>query len=144
MNMKRIPPIIKAGGLLLAVLSGSACLGVQVLRDVHDPDHYFRRAYMEIERIQDAHEHRPGSPSVLRLLIHDRGEDELVRIRMPLWMFKAAVDIGLDEAEKDEDFGKWKNRYRFDTRVLRHLDRVGPGLLVDLTGDGDRILIWLE
>ncbi len=142
--MKRIPPFIKAGGLLLAVLSGSACLGVQVHRDIHDPDRYFRRAYQEIERIQDGNDHRHGSPTVLRLLVHDREEGELVRLRVPLWLFKAAVDIGLDEAEKDEDFGKWKNRYRFDSRVLRHLDRVGPGLLVDLTGDGDRILIWLE
>ena len=142
--MKKIRPFIQAGGLLLVVLAFSSCLGVQVLERVNDPDRYFRRAYQEIESLQAGNPNRHGSPSVLRLLIHDSKSNELVRLRVPLWLVKTAVHFGLDEAEENEDFGKWKDRYQFDSRVLRHLDRLGPGLLVELTGDGDRILIWLE
>ncbi|MDH4197542.1 MAG: hypothetical protein OEW05_09065, partial [Candidatus Aminicenantes bacterium] len=65
-----------------------------------------------------------------------------VRISVPLWMAELAMDIGI-ETERHHDFDL-EERYDVDWRALRDLDRFGPGLLVAVASDHDRVLIWLE
>jgi len=133
---------LQSAALALILLGFTGCIGIQVRHGVHDADAYFDRAEREIARLERHREDRPCRVHSLHLLAHDRREGELVRISVPLWMAELAMDIGAD-ADRHHDFDL-EERYDVDWRALRDLDRFGPGLLVALASDHDRVLIWLE
>jgi len=132
--------------LLAVLLLGSACLGVHIRQGVRDADSYFERARHEIDRIQAEDPDRHGAVRRLCVLVHDRHSHELVEVSTPLWLASACLDAGLSAAEHDESSGlrECRERYGLDLRSLKDLDRLGPGLLIEVDDEDSRVLVWLR
>ncbi len=60
---------------------------------------------------------------------------------MSMALFKTALSLGENVAEdkNDFDFGR---KYGLLLRELRDLDRFGPGLLIEVEDEENRVLIW--
>ena len=133
---------LQAAALVLILLGLTGCIGIQVRHGVRDADAYFGRAEREIARLERNFTPKPCRVHKLHLLAYDRRDRELVRISVPLWMAELAMDLGVETGRRhDFDF---EERYDVDWRRLQDLDRFGPGLLVSVASDRDRLLIWLE
>ncbi len=128
--------------IMLPLLLG-ACFGLQVVRNVKNPERYFKRAYRRIERIQDRYPDRVGRPRSIHVLIYDRSERKIIQASAPVWMVNACMDLGTSSVEESEEFD-FKERYDFDLAEIRNLDQIGPGLLVEVNDEENKILIWLE
>ena len=142
--MSRISGRAKAVLLVLVALSLGACFRIQIIRRVEDPRPYFedaRRAIQEIEREDPDRRIRPHG---LFILAYSAENGELIRGRLPLWMIRAALRVGLEAAEHQGELEEWRDRYDFDGRILRELDRLGCGLLIEIDDGADQVLIWLE
>ncbi|MBM3310656.1 MAG: hypothetical protein FJY80_04020 [Candidatus Aminicenantes bacterium] len=138
--MKRIAIFFKISALTAIALLLSACLGIRVYDHVDDPEPYFDRAYREIDRLERSGRH----VREVCLIAHDASDGELVRVEVPLWLVLPFAEAGVEAMEHDRHFGKWEDRYDFDPRALRHLEECGPGLLIDVRGENDRVLVWLR
>jgi len=141
--LKKETRMIQALGILAIPFFLTACLSVQVNEGVHDPTPYFDRAHQEIRDIERSDPRREGRAHELCLLIHDGDSDELIRLKTPLWMVQAAMDIGAESAGHHHR-SDYENRYEVDWRSLRNLGQFGPGLLVSVDDEQSKILIWLR
>jgi hypothetical protein len=140
--MKKSTFIARIVIVLAALAVASACVGVRVREGVRDADRYFDRAKAEIDRIQSEDPGRRGRVHEVCVLVHDRGSHELVEVRTPLWMAEACLGLA---ADCDRD---WEREIRtksdIDIHDLRHLDRFGPGLVVEINDPDSRVLVWLR
>jgi len=128
--------------IILFPLFLSGCFSVRVIEDIERPDRYFLRAYKRIERIHKNNPEREGRPHRINVLIYDSSEQKLIKFTAPFWLFDACMDVGIKAAEEEEfDF---EENYEFDWRELKNLDEVGPGLLVEVDDEKNKILIWFD
>lgn len=130
-------------GLLFLTAFSAGCISIRVSGEVDDPRPYFDKAYAQIERIHQDHPHREGRPHRLCLLIHDNAEHRIVKLSVPLWIVNACLKAGVEIAEHDHDFD-FEKRYDLAWRSIKDLSQVGPGLLVEVVDDKDKVLIWLK
>lgn len=121
-----------------------ACFKVQVIGHARDPQAYFDKAYRQIDRLERDHPNRKGRAHELVLLIHEDSEDQIVKVSVPIWLVNFGIKVGMKAAEHDPHSNKWEDRYEFDRRAVKDLGRFGPGLLVAVDDERDKILIWLE
>jgi len=130
----------------LAILSLflSACFKVQVIGHARNPQAYFEKAYRQIDRLERAHPNRRGKAHELVLLIHEDSEDQIIKVSVPIWLVNFGLKVGMKAAEHDRHSNKWEDRYEFEWRAIKDLGRLGPGLLVAVDDERDKILIWLE
>lgn len=141
--MKRSITTARFAVLLAVLLFGVSCLGIHIREGVRDADRYFDRARQEIQSIQKEDPGRRGGVHQVCVLIYNRSSRELVEISTPLWMANACLDMISDAAAHDEDHGLG-DRYDLDLKELKDLRRLGRGLLVEITDEDDRILVWLR
>jgi len=141
--MKKSMTALQIAGLLALLVLGGACMGVRVMQGVHDPDSYFDRARHEIRRIETEDPARRGHVRQLCLLVYDRHSSELVEVTTPLWLANACLDLGLSAEEHDRDYGLHE-RYGVNLKALKDLQRLGPGLLVELNDEDSQVLVWLR
>jgi hypothetical protein len=132
--------------LLAVLLLGSACLGLHIREGIRNADPYFDRARSEIQRIQAKDPGRHGAVHRLCVLVHDRQSNDLVEVSTPLWLAEACLGVGLSAAEHDRESGlqDFSERYGLDLRSLKDLDRLGPGLLIEIEDEDSRVLVWLK
>lgn len=132
--------------LALAVLGLGACIGIRIESGVRDADRRFDRARDDIARLESRDPDRTGPARRLCVLVYDRRGGDLVRLSVPLWMVDLAMDLGegAERHERRRGHGDIEDRYDIDWRSLRDIGRFGPGLLVSLEGDDDRVLVWLR
>jgi len=142
--MRTMPQPVKIAAIAFLPLFLCACFRVQVINHARDPQAYFDRAYKQIGRIERDHPNRTGRAHELCLLIHGDTEDQIVKLTVPIWLVDFGINVGIKAAEHDQEFNKWKDRYEFDWRALKDLGRFGPGLLVAVDDERDKVLIWLE
>lgn len=128
--------------LVLIPLFLCACFSVRIKKDVKNPDRYFRRAYSRIERLQRKYPERRGPSKEFMVLIYDHSDKQLIQVEAPFWLVDSCMEIGI-KASEDEEFD-FEERYDFDWRGLRDLEEIGPGLLVEVEDDDNKILIWVE
>lgn len=121
-----------------------ACFRVQVIDHARNPQAYFDKAYGQIERLERDRPDRRGRAHELVLLIHEDSEDQIIKVSVPLWLVNFGIRMGMKAAEHDRPYHKWKDRYEFDWRAVKDLGQFGPGLLVAVDDERDKILIWLE
>ncbi len=139
---KKITPWQAVAALaLIAGLSG--CVGIRVVGNIHDPDPYFKKAQARIEKIYRNFPHREGRPHRLHLLVHDSSSDKLIKLSVPTWIVDACLKAGAEATEEKDEF-KFERRYKVDWRSIEDLSGVGPGLLVQVEDEQNRVLIWLE
>jgi len=142
--MKNVMNAGKLGALIVGSLFLSACLRVQIINRVANPDVYFDNVQKQIERLERENPRRLGRAHNLCLFIYDHGEDQIVKVTVPLWIVGLALDAGLEVAEHDHEWKKWRDRYDFDWDAIHDLGQFGPGLLVSVDDDKDRVLVWLK
>jgi hypothetical protein len=142
--MRTMPQSVKIAAIAFLPLLLCACLRVQVIHHARDPQAYIDRAYKQIDRLERDHPNRIGRAHELVLLIHEDSEDQIVRLSVPIWLVNFGIKVGMKAAEHEHRSNKWKDRYEFDWRALKDLGRIGPGLLVAVDDERDKILIWLE
>ncbi len=141
MEITRKTVLLAAVVFLPLFLAG--CLNVRVVRNVSDPGEYFDRALGRIGEIQSACPNREGNPQSLNIIVFDGGSRELVQVKTPLWIVRAALDAGEHSAGHEDD-RRWGKRYDFDWNGLSDLGRFGRGLLVQVDDGRDKVLVWLD
>jgi hypothetical protein len=125
-------------GLAVAAVLGSGCL-IHV-DQVGDPARAFREAHGEAARA--GRDGRP--PHELVILAYDPGDEELVRVELPMWLVRRVCE---DDGDFDSSIGDDGGRL---ARKLRHrwrweeLESAGAGVLLEAHDDGERVLIWLR
>jgi hypothetical protein len=134
----------KIAALITGSLFLSACFRVQVIRHVDNPDVYFANVHRQIEKIERENPQRLGRAHDLCLFVYEHGEDQIIKLTIPLWIVNLAIDAGQEAAENDREWRKWKSRYDLDWDVLHDLGQFGPGLLVAVDDEQDKVLIWLK
>lgn len=129
--------------ILLIPLLLSSCFAVRVQRDVNNPDKYFRQAYERLVRIHTFDPEREGKTHQIKVLIFDRSDRQLVRITAPFWLVNKIMDFGAKASHEEEGFD-FEDRYDFGWRNIKDLQDVGPGLLIEVDDEENRILVWIE
>lgn len=127
--------------LLPMLLAG--CFAVRIKHNVKNPEGYFKRAYARIDQIHRRYPDRKGRVHEINLLIYEASGRELIEINAPLWLVNKAKNIAI-RAGEDEDEFDYEDRYDFDWRTMTDLRDVGPGLLVEIEDEHNKILIWIE
>jgi hypothetical protein len=131
-------------GLVILVMVGlvSGCFTVRIIRNVENPDRYFDKAYAKIEKIHERHPNREGRSRRIHLLIYRAQDRELAKISAPFWLMNSCLDIGISDSDvKSLDL---VGRYDIDWRDIKELEQIGPGLLVEIDDEQNKILIWLD
>ena len=140
--MRNLRRTIQGLVILVMVSLLSGCFTVRIIRNVENPDRYFDKAYARIERIHERHPKREGRSRRIHLLIYNEEDRELVSVRAPFWLVNSCLDIGIS----DSDVGTLDldDRYDIDWRDIKELERIGPGLLVEIDDEHNKVLIWLD
>jgi len=131
--------------VLLAVatavgFSETGCL-VQITH-VSDPAPLFREARAEAARLAG----RPGPAHELNVLVWNRGDRELVRVSLPMWIVRRA-ERHVDWNDRDADDNDARDRVRHALRRVRleDIEKAGLGVLAEVEEDGgDQVLVWLR
>ena len=127
--------------LLSLILSG--CFTVRVIRNVKNPDRYFSSAYKRIDHIHRKWPNREGKANSIRVLVYEASERQVVTVSAPFWLVNTCMDIGIKAADEDEGF-EFDERYDFDWRDIKDIEKLGPGLLVEIEDEESKVLIWLD
>jgi len=138
---------MRSSGLLAVVLAAGCSAGCLVQIDhCTNPTAAFREARLEAQR----HEGRSGRAGQVNILVFDPSEEQLIRVRVPMWLAKKAYRVAEgDEDGLEIDFGgedeervarQLRRRVRFED-----LEKAGPGVLVEVDeDDGEQVLVWLR
>src|SRR5512147_2865677 len=85
--------------LAAAVVLSGACLKVQIIEGVDDPEPYFERAQRQIARLERDDPFREGRARRLSVLIHEDAERKIVEVTLPVWIVNAGISLGGHAAE---------------------------------------------
>lgn len=121
----------------------SSCFNLTVVKNVKNPDKYFRKAYRQIDEIHKRYPRRSGHAHTLHVWVYDGKARKLVQASAPLLIVNQIMDSEMDTVSVDQEFD-FEVKYDIDWDGIKDLDRFGPGLLFELDDDKSRILIWLE
>jgi hypothetical protein len=141
--MRKIKKAIKFVSLIFVFLILSGCFTVRVIRNVKNPDRYFHSAYKRIDDIHQKRPNREGKADSIRLLVYEASERQIIKVAAPFWLVNTWLDIGIKAADEEEGF-EWDERYDFDWRDIKELEKLGPGLLVEIEDEQSKVLIWLD
>ncbi|MGD9346638.1 MAG: hypothetical protein PVH84_12290 [Candidatus Aminicenantes bacterium] len=114
-----------------------------MIRNVKNPDRYFASAYKRINHIHQKRPNREGRANSIRVLVYEASERQVVKVSAPFWLVNTCMDIGIKAADDDEGF-EFDDRYDFDWRDIKDLEKLGPGLLVEIEDEESKVLIWLD
>lgn len=125
--------------LVILSFSTSTCL-VQVEKaDSEKVARSFQEARKRIARISASPSH---SPHRLVCLVYDSEEKQLIRIILPYWMVKSGI---LNDANQFKGNGSEKTGVKFGEEFLSEvLSEMPAGLLIEVSGEEEKVLIWLE
>lgn len=131
---------IGIGISLLAAMVSAGCF--VDIHHVSDPRPAFDKARAEAQAVQG----RPGPAHELNVLTYDPADQQMVRVRVPMWLARKLGQEAEDGASWSDDSGD----DRVERAVRRHvslkdLERAGRGVLVEVEEeDGEQVLIWLR
>lgn len=131
--------------MMIALLFLNGCMNLRIQEDVDYPENLFKETKAKIADIQARDPHRKGTFSRLHILVYDGDDRELVGLSVKKGLMKKILKNEGISAGKDGD--KYTKKYaRFDLDKITDLDRLGPGLLVEVEDmeDNSHIMIWLE
>ena len=139
--MRKSKTKIQVVGIVLLPLLLSACFLVKIKSGVDDPSPYFRKAYRQIDRIHQKDPQREGSPQQMHILVYNDTSRELIRISTAIWFMNWCLDLGAKHAEWNAEFDE---AFEFDWRAIKDFRQLGPGLLVEVEAEEEKVLIWLK
>jgi hypothetical protein len=126
-------------GLAVALLGALCATGCFVnVSHVSNPEPAFRKAREEAESLAG----RKGPARSVQILVYDPGDQELVRVSMPMWVARRLSK----EADWDEEEGGETVRRALHGRLKwSDLERSALGTLVEVEEeDGEQVLVWLR
>ena len=133
---------IKLIGVMLLTVFLSACFNLQIKRNIKNPEPYFKEAHNEVEKIHHEDPERRGEVSCIHALVYSGSERKLIKCSVPLWIIDDFVDW---DKEMDDEFDlDFDCRFDMDLKNIDDLSQFGPGLLVEIVGEEDTVLVWLE
>jgi hypothetical protein len=141
--MRKMKKLVHFALLIIIPLFLSGCFTVRVFRNVKNPDRYFSSAYKRIDYIHQKSPNREGRPDSIKVLIYESSEHQLVKVSAPFWLVNTCMDIGIKAADEEEGF-EFDERYDFDWGDIKDLEKLGPGLLVEIEDEESKVLIWLD
>jgi hypothetical protein len=119
------------GALVLASTTG--CI-VQI-EHTSNPDAAFDQAREEAA----AAFKEGGSARDVKILVYDRGDENIVRVNVPLWLAKKL------SKDDDGDFLKGEGIHVGQKVRLEDLEKGGKGTVIEVEGDeGERVLVYLR
>lgn len=139
--MKKLKTKLQVVGILLLPLVLSACFLIKIKKGVDDPSPYFRKAYRQIERIHRADPDREGKARRMHILVYEDSSGQLIRITTSLWFLDRCLDLGANYAEWN---GEFDEEFEFDWRAIKDFRQLGPGLMVEVEAEEEKVLIWLQ
>jgi hypothetical protein len=141
--MRKMKKLVQFALLIIIPLLLSGCFTVRVIRNVKNPDRYFSSAYKRIDYIHQKSPNREGRTDSIKVLIYESSERQLVKVSAPFWLLNTCMDIGIKAADEEEGF-EFDERYDFDWSDIKDLEKLGPGLLVEIEDEESKVLIWLD
>jgi len=141
--MRKMKKLVQFALLMIVPLLLSGCFTVRVFRNVKNPDRYFSSAYKRIDSIHQKCPNREGRADSIKVLIYESSERQLVKVSAPFWLVNTCMDIGIKAADEEEEF-EFDERYDFDWSDIKDLEKLGPGLLVEIEDEESKVLIWLD
>lgn len=141
--MRKLKKATQVALLILIPVFLSGCFTVRVIRNVKDPDRYFSSAYKRIDYIHKKRPNREGKANSIRVLVYEASEHQIVKVSAPFWLVNTCMDIGIKAADEEEGF-EFDESYDFDWRDIKDLEKLGPGLLVEIEDEESKVLIWLD
>jgi hypothetical protein len=141
--MRKMKKTAQFALLILIPLLLSGCFTVRVIRNVKNPDRYFSSAYKRIDSIHKKRPNREGRADSIQVLVYEASERQLVKVSAPFWLVNTCMDIGIKAADDEEGF-EFDERYDFDWRDIKDLEKLGPGLLIEIEDEESKVLIWLD
>jgi hypothetical protein len=142
--MRKMKKLAQFAWLILIPLLLSGCFTVRVIRNVKNPDRYFSSAYKRIDYIHQKRPNREGRADSIQVLVYEASERQLVKVSAPFWLVNTCMDIGIKAADEEEEGFEFDERYDFDWRDIKDLEKLGPGLLVEIEDEESKVLIWLD
>jgi len=125
---------------LIVLLTG--CLTVRIFKNVKDAGRHFEWAHRRIENIHRNNPDRRGPAHRIHALFFEASDRELIRISAPFWVINSCLDFRMT-ASGEEVFAP-DSRYEIDWKDIRDLQHMGPGLLVEVDEENEKVLIWLD
>jgi hypothetical protein len=129
--------------IVFLILNG--CMNVRIESDVDYPHHLFKKALKEIKTIQAEYPNRKGPVHRINLLVYTGDDRQLVTFSVG----KAMAEWAMKQSDMDDekDFKKYSKKYgNIRWQQIKDLDRMGPGLLVEveIPEENTHIIIWLD
>jgi hypothetical protein len=135
---------------LLIIIFLSGC-HLDIQEDVDYPADLFRQTMKKIQTLQAKDPGRKGLVSNLNILVYVSDDRELISLSFPTAAAKEALKnvSSLENLDQGEKLGKYvKKLDNVKWEKLELLDRLGPGLLVEVEVDEEKdyihALIWLD
>jgi hypothetical protein len=136
---------------LAAMLMLGGCFNLDIREDVDYPAGLFKETMAKINRIHAKDPARKGTVSKLSFLVYNGDDRQLITFSIPKVLLQTITHWAKDDdmkknMEKNGRIKKYGNMAKdFDLEKL-DLDRLGPGLLIEIEVAEDKVhaLIWLE
>lgn len=141
--MRKSKHLLKPTGLAILLLFFCSCFSVRIIENIENPDHYFSKTYDKIEKLYHRFPERKGPVNFLNVLVHEGRSRKIVIVRIPIWIVNSCLKLGWKAVQYNRDFGCVR-KYEVDWKGMKSLSQFGPGLLVQVEDERDRILIWLK
>lgn len=122
--------------LATATVMGTGCIAGVEIEEVSDPGPAFSRARAEASRVAG----QSGPARSLKVLVYDRGDGQLIRASLPMWVVEKAGEEEIDLDLDDDTVEHVRSRLK-----LSDLKEAPLGPLVEVEEEGgDLVLVWLE
>jgi hypothetical protein len=141
--MRKMKKVTQTVLLILIFLILTGCFTVRVIKNVKNPNRYFDSAHKRIDLIHLKCPNREGRADSIQVLVYESSERQVIKVSAPFWLVNTCMDIGIKEADEEEGF-EFDEHYDFDWRDIKDLEKLGPGLLVEIEDEESKVLIWLD
>jgi hypothetical protein len=122
---------------------------LDIRKNVDYPAGLFKDTMKKIEAIQAKDPGRKGKVANLNFLVYDGEDRQLISLSIPIEITKMAIKES--EFGENGDLKKYSEKIKdvdIDFDKLKDLDRLGPGLLVEVEVKEEKgnvhVLVWLD
>jgi hypothetical protein len=122
---------------------------LDIKSDVDYPAGVFQETLKKIDKIHSQDPGRKGKVTNLNFLVYDGNDRKLISFSIPMEITKMAIkESGFGENGELKKYSEKIKDVEIDYDKLKDLDRLGPGLLVEVEVEEDKgkvhVLIWLD
>ena len=130
--------------ILLVFYSG--CINLTIKVDVDYPGKLFTQTQKKIAKIHKADPRRKGEVSNLNVLVYAGDERKLISFSIPKTTIETTT--AADFLKEFDKKGLSDKVGQVDLEKLKDLDRIGPGLIIEVEVDEKdgfvHVLVWLD